>query len=99
MKKAYLNGLKPAIAAHQFFPEEAKRRRESGTVVVGFVLEQDGRITGIHLRRSSGSALIDQAAQDSLRRLGRYKPIPWQFGIRTWNLSVPIVYDLRTADR
>jgi protein TonB len=94
-KKDYLRGLQEAIGRSQFYPEEARRRRETGTVKVGFVLLRDGRIARIHLRRSSGSLLLDEAAQEALRRLGRYKPIPPAFGRSRWEMAVPIRYDLR----
>ncbi len=97
-RKAFLRGLQQAISRYQFFPEEAARRRQTGTALVAFVLEGDGAITGIHVRRSSGSALLDEAAQETLRRLGRYRPIPLEFGRSRWEMAVPVVYELKPGD-
>jgi len=97
-RKAFLRGLRQAISRYQFFPEEAARRRETGTALVGFVLESDGSITGIHLQRSSGSPLLDETARETLRRLGHYKPIPPELGRSHWKMAVPIAYELVPGD-
>jgi protein TonB len=65
---------------------------------VAFVLEDDGTIVGIHLERSSGSTLIDEAALATLRRLGRYRPIPPEFGRSRWEMKIPIRYEFERSD-
>lgn len=94
-ERAYLDGLRRAIAQAQRYPAESRRRAESGVATVSFVIAADGGIGGIRLAGGSGFALLDQAAIEALRRLGRYQPIPSALGRRSWALRVPIRFDLR----
>jgi periplasmic protein TonB len=49
------------------YPEAARRRGESGTAVVRFVVGVDGRVERTELLRSSGYTRLDNAALDALR--------------------------------
>lgn len=94
-ERAYLAGLRRAIAQAQRYPAESRRRAESGVATVSFVIDAGGAIDGVRLAGSSGAPLLDQAAVEALRRLGRYQPIPSVLGRRSWALRVPIRFDLR----
>ena len=92
---AYLKGLTQAIARNRFYPPEAQRQDVSGVVVVAFTIRADGGLTGFHVAKGSGSDVIDQAAVETVRRLGSYKPIPAGIGRSQWPVKVPIRFDLR----
>ncbi len=94
LESHYLAGLQRAIAKKRRYPSSARRRGETGVVTVSFVLAQSGRISGARVDKSSGSARLDQAALDTLKRLGRYKPIPKALGRTSWRLRVPIRFAL-----
>lgn len=49
------------------YPEAARRRGETGTAVVRFVVGVDGRVESAQLLRSSGHARLDDAALDALK--------------------------------
>jgi periplasmic protein TonB len=49
------------------YPDAARRRGESGTAVVRFVVAVDGRIESTRLVKSSGYTRLDNAALDALR--------------------------------
>jgi protein TonB len=49
------------------YPEIARRRGETGTAVVRFVVDTNGRIKSVRLQRSSGHPRLDDAALDALR--------------------------------
>ena len=59
-------------------------------VRVSFVLTQSGHIIHVRVDKSSGSHALDKAAVETLKRLGRYKPIPKALGRNRWQLRVPI---------
>jgi protein TonB len=44
------------------YPEEAKRRHLTGSLVLDVALKSDGSVSGITVRRSSGHKLLDDAA-------------------------------------
>jgi protein TonB len=49
------------------YPALSRRRGESGTAVVKFVVGLTGRIENIELKKSSGSSRLDDAALDAMR--------------------------------
>jgi len=50
------------------YPVAAKRRREEGEVRLSVTVSSDGRPLRVSLFRSSGHALLDQAAMDAVQR-------------------------------
>lgn len=92
---AYLRGLQQAIARNRFYPPGARREDVTGVVTVAFTVQGDGRLGDIRVAKSSGSEVLDQAALETLRRLGSYKPIPAGTGRTRWPVRVPIVFNLR----
>ncbi len=92
---AYLRGLQQAIARNRFYPPGARREDVTGVVTVAFTVQGDGRLGDIRVAKSSGSEALDQAALETLRRLGSYKPIPAGTGRTRWPVRVPIVFNLR----
>ena len=49
------------------YPESSKRRGETGTVTVRFIVGERGAVDDIALVKSSGFARLDEAAIDALR--------------------------------
>jgi periplasmic protein TonB len=95
VERGYLRGLQQAIARNRFYPPGARRKDLKGMVTVAFTIKRDGRLGDIRVTKGSGYDVLDQAALETLRRLGRYKPIPTTTGRDQWPVRVPIVFDLR----
>ncbi|MGB5833159.1 MAG: energy transducer TonB, partial [Thiohalocapsa sp.] len=95
LESRYLREVQRAIARKRRYPQNARRRGEAGTAVVSFVVERGGTITDIRLAQSSGSTRLDAAALNTLKRLGRFKPIPQAIGRNRWPMRVPIRFALR----
>ncbi|WP_414708532.1 energy transducer TonB [Ralstonia sp.] len=51
------------------YPAEARRMRIEGSAVVSGVIEPDGSISGVRIKRSSGNALLDEAAVQAVRSM------------------------------
>ncbi len=92
---AYLKGLTQAIARNRFYPPAAQRQDVTGVVLVAFTIQADGTLADVRVAKGSGSEVIDQAAVETVRRLGSYKPIPAGVGRSRWPVRVPIRFDLR----
>jgi protein TonB len=92
---AYLAELQRAIARHQRFPDDARRRQRTGVATLSFVVLGDGRIRQVRVLSSSGDASLDEAAVEAMQRLNRFKPIPAVIGRQEWAMRVPIRFDLR----
>ncbi len=84
-----------AIARHQRFPDEARKRGKTGVATLSFVVQGDGGIRQVRVAKSSGDASLDQAAVQAMQRLSRFKPIPAVIGRQEWAMRVPIRFDLR----
>jgi protein TonB len=90
----YKRALQEAIARNKRYPRMARRLGQEGTVEVGFVILNDGRLQDVRVVRGSGYAPLDRAAVDSVHRLGRFRPIPPELQRESWALVVPMSYDL-----
>ncbi|MCF7984460.1 MAG: energy transducer TonB [Thiohalocapsa sp.] len=90
----YLKELQRAISRRRYYPNAARRSGLEGTAKVQFTIASDGGFSGIGVSVSSGSRELDDAALTTIRRLGRFKPIPLKVGRNRWTVRVPIVYRL-----
>jgi protein TonB len=66
-----LRSANAALSRHLFYPPEAVSRGLEGNVILLLTLADDGRLLDADVARSSGHALLDQAALDAARRIGR----------------------------
>lgn len=91
---SYLAGLLNTISkrAAQSYPQQARQMRQQGRVKVAFTLQDDGRLSNIRLLQSSGYHSLDQAALNTLKRLGKYSPPP--AGVNR-QISTTIVFSLK----
>lgn len=64
-----LNHIRP----YQYYPDEARAARQGGIVYVSFVMLRDGTVREIWVEDSSGIAVLDAAAMDTVRRA---QPLP-----------------------
>jgi len=93
-RDSYQDALRAALARQHHYPPRARRFGLSGQVLVAFTIEHDGQFSAIHLARSSNADLLDRAALDTVRRLGRFRPLPADYSEDRWAVSVPLVYRL-----
>ena len=65
------------------YPEEARRRRLAGQLVLDVALNPDGKINQITIRRSSGHKVLDDAAIRIVELAAPYAPFPEAFRAET----------------
>jgi periplasmic protein TonB len=58
------------------YPDEAIRNKLSGTLILDVVINADGSLLKIDLRRSSGHQILDDAARRIVRMASPYHPFP-----------------------
>lgn len=56
------------------YPLPSQRRREEGVVLLSVVIEPDGSVARVSLKRTSGHQLLDEAALDVVRRRWTFEP-------------------------
>ncbi len=67
---APLRQAQAALSQHLFYPPEAITRGLEGEVILLLSMSDTGQLAAVELARSSGHALLDQAALDAARRIG-----------------------------
>ena len=88
----YKSRLRAAIVAGRSYPRQARRRRQEGTVVVGFRVLADGTIGELEVRSSSGVGALDEAALAAVRRVGRFEAFPASIDRAALVFSLPITF-------
>jgi periplasmic protein TonB len=83
--------LRPPVLV---YPAAAKQARASGTVHVRAVVETDGRVREVRVDRSSGHAVLDKAATESLRA-ALFKPYMHNGVPRAAVVIVPMDFGLK----
>lgn len=69
------------------YPPQARRRGIEGTTRIEFVVDAQGQASVISTVESSGSALLDAAAEQGARDAA---PLPYVFG----RLRIPVVFEI-----
>jgi len=77
LEAEYAAGLRADIDRRTHAPDSAQYRlhRPSGEVRVGFVVMRNGEAKAVRVLRSSGSSILDDAAQNTVSS-GHYPPMP-----------------------
>jgi len=91
VRVTYTDILMRHIATHRHYPRSARKRREEGTAVVQFALDNNGRLTSLHLMEGSGHRNLDRAAMQTLRNA---QPFPQPPG-GALRFSMPVRFSLK----
>lgn len=78
LRGSSLRRAQSALSEHLFYPPEAVARGLEGDVVLLLNLADNGQLVSAAIARSSGHALLDQAALDAARRIGALPGNPRQ---------------------
>ncbi len=78
MQGRALSRAQAALTEHLFYPREAIALGLEGEVVLLLILSDNGQLVSASIARSSGHALLDQAALDAARRIGALPGNPRQ---------------------
>jgi protein TonB len=90
----YLRALRGRIQGSLRYPAAARRRGLSGTVHLELDIEASGAIARVSLARSSSHRVLDEAALEAVRGLGRV-PFPLDVRPRQLRVRLPVVFQLR----
>jgi protein TonB len=72
------------------WPAGAQERGESGTVVVGFTVSRNGRMTSARMTKSSGFSSLDQEAMAWMQRAQPLPQFPAEVREAAMNFAVPL---------
>nr|WP_319484812.1 TonB family protein [uncultured Cohaesibacter sp.] len=88
----YMGKVRSRVASKKRYPNAARRRGETGTSVIRFVVAQNGVMSGLNLVRSSGSAILDDAALSMAQRAAPFPTIPASSGKASISFTLPISF-------
>jgi protein TonB len=81
------------------YPEEARRRKLTGKLVLTVALRPDGTIHSIALDRSSGNRVLDDAARRIVRLAAPYAPFPDDIRAETDLLHITRTWIFQSGNR
>ena len=90
----YLRQFRQRVQESLIYPLAARRQGLGGTVELHVWLEATGRVRDVQVVRSSTHGLLDDAALETVRRLG-VVPFPQSLPRRPLLIRIPLVYELR----
>jgi len=87
--------LHHALLPHFYYPLLARTQGWQGEAHFAVHVAANGQLSQLHLMRSSGYAVLDRAAQDSLGRIHRLpEALHHHLGNQGMTLRIPVVYKL-----
>lgn len=95
LSRDYRSALLRLIERNKYYPLRARRRGMEGKAMVKFSVQRNGEIRNIALSRSSRKPLLDQAALQTIKRIGKAPPLPNGLKRNSWKFVVPISYNMR----
>lgn len=94
--QGYLHTVRQLLERQKKYPWMARRRGLQGVVVMRFTIAAGGQILSFRVSRASGHNLLDQAARDTIRRVGKFPPFPTELNRQKLTIEIPLAYRLRT---
>jgi periplasmic protein TonB len=88
----YKRSLFQHIERVERYPDAARAKRLHGVVQVLFAMNRDGTLLGAWVKTSSGSAILDQAAIEAVRRAQPLPRIPSELPDRL-NIVLPVEFE------
>ncbi|MCL4502616.1 MAG: energy transducer TonB [Deltaproteobacteria bacterium] len=92
--KSYLAEVRRLLERHKNYPWMARRQHREGVVVLKFTIGKDGAIADHAIASSSGHEILDSAAQETLRKVGRFPPLPAVLNRSQLTIQVPLTFRL-----
>jgi protein TonB len=89
----YLERLSREISRKQFYPRQARLRRQEGRVDVQFTIDHVGRVSAVRLQKSSSHETLNDAATELIASLSHVERPPADVALPL-TVVVPVVYTL-----
>jgi periplasmic protein TonB len=90
----YLDRLRRWLDKYKRYPEQAKKDKQQGQLVVSFTILRDGTVRDPRIERSSGFPLLDEAALAMLRDASPVPPLPPSFRPSAATIDLPVNFEL-----
>lgn len=91
---SYHDTIRAWLEKHKTYPKRARLKGVEGNVTVSFTFDRDGRVVSKRLVASSGHAILDQAALDSVDAASPLPRMPATLPHNQMTLKVPFGFYL-----
>ncbi|NIO15534.1 MAG: TonB family protein [Deltaproteobacteria bacterium] len=91
---SYFASIKRKIELVWQYPFDAIQRGIQGDLILDFSINRGGDLKNIKLVRSSGFAILDEEAIESIRKAAPFSPIPKQYRIDELNIRANFIYEM-----
>lgn len=95
VRQAYQSALLERLLRFKRYPEPARRRGLTGTVMLQIELDSSGHVVSRRVSASSGYGLLDRAALAMLDAATPLPAIPPAYGPGPYRFTIPLLYDLQ----
>ncbi len=93
----YLDRLRRKIERFWLYPPGALAKRVEGEAVIRFSINAKGGLAESLVVSSSGSALLDEGALDSVRNAAPFEPLPAAYNLSFLHITATFSYRIATA--
>jgi periplasmic protein TonB len=94
--QGYLREIRRLLEKHKDYPWMARRRQLQGIVVMVFTISSGGQIESYRVGQSSGHDLLDEAAKETIRKVGHFPPFPTDLNRQKLTIEIPLAFRLST---
>ena len=77
------------------YPGKARRRRQAGTVILKVLVSEKGTVVEVRLSKSSGYDILDEAAEESVRKWTFEPGTMGAKKVEMW-VNIPVRFDLKS---
>ena len=95
--QGYLKEVRRLLEKHKDYPQMARRRQLQGIVVLVFTISSGGHIESYRVGRASGHDLLDEAAKETIRRVGHFPPFPANLNRQKLTIEIPLAFRLSSG--
>jgi len=90
----YFNTVRLKIENHKQYPEIARQQHMEGRVVVEFVINRDGSVSGLKVAGGSGYESLDAAAVSAVKNAAPFSPLPETYFNGPAPVKIPIAFEI-----
>lgn len=94
IENEYLLKLKKLIEKNKVYPNSAKKLNQTGKVYLNFTIAKNGSIENIVIMEKSKYRRLNKAAVEIINKIKQFEPIPEELHKSSWNITVPILYQI-----
>ena len=87
----YSGLIQNIINSNIHYPQELRSQNIAGSVKLSLHLQSSGKLLGVVVMQSSGNQLLDEAAENTVKKLSPFPSFPSEVKLKELWIDIPIV--------